>query len=245
MGTLFFAIALGASLFKPGKWMEYVKSFFGVALIVMAGYFVRPLSPGFANYIAHESAGLWIGMALVAVAIPLGAIHLSFGGAGPERFRKGLAVAIMVIGGQIALNNVLYIPPADWTVVKTVDELEGALEKVDEADKPLLVDFAADWCLPCKEMEKLTLHDERVDPLLSERFFLIKIDVSEGSDDQERMKEAFGVNTLPGVVVYGSDADLSQHFATVRDGGVLPEPQAAFNTVVAPDVFLEKVEPIE
>jgi thiol:disulfide interchange protein DsbD len=42
MGSLFFAVALGASLFRPGPWMEYVKSFFGIALVVMALWFLRP-----------------------------------------------------------------------------------------------------------------------------------------------------------------------------------------------------------
>lgn len=244
MGTLFFAVAMGASLFRPGPWMEYIKSVFGVMLLVMAGYFLRPLSPELESFIAHPEFGLWIGLGVAAAGAALGAIHLSFYGPVIERIRKGVGVAVMALGLQITVNNVLYVPPADWTNVRTMDELKTALAQAEAEGKPVLVDFAATWCLPCKEMELQTFHDERVEPLLAKGFALIKIDVSDPTEDQEVMQQAFDSATLPSVVVYPSSTKLTESFETLRAGGDLPPPAAHFQTFVKAEAFLAEIEDV-
>ncbi|HLT39462.1 MAG TPA: cytochrome c biogenesis protein CcdA, partial [Enhygromyxa sp.] len=75
MGTLFFAVALGASLFRPGPWMDHVKSVFGIALIVMAFYFLRPLSPAIRDFVIDPSFGLWLGVGLAVLGLAGGAVH--------------------------------------------------------------------------------------------------------------------------------------------------------------------------
>lgn len=245
MGTLFFAVALGASLFRPGPWMEYVKSFFGVALIVMALWFLTPIVPQLGGFVLDPTWGLWIGIGIVVVGLGLGAIHLSFHGPPMERVRKGVAVAITVFGAQLTLNNILYVAPADWHEVTTFEELEASLRQAEEAEKPVLVDFAASWCLPCKEMELQTFHHEDVEPLLSERFHLIKIDVTDPNDDQMAMQSALDSGTLPSVLVYPSSLPLSPHMSTLRAGDPLPAPAAHFKTFVDAETFLEQVRDIE
>lgn len=244
MGTLFFAVALGASLFRPGAWMEHVKSFFGVMLIVMALYFMRPLSTHLENFILDPSWGFWVGLTAVLVGVGVGAIHLSFHGPRGERFRKALAVGVTVFGATVAVNNIMYVEPMDWQTVTTIDELEAQIEKAEADEKPVLIDFAAKWCLPCKEMDKLTFHHETVEPLISTRFHLVKVDVTEGTDDHGLMQEAFGSATLPSVLVYEPTAQLSGHFEALRKGEAMPEPAVRFDTQVDAETFLEKVQPI-
>lgn len=245
MGTLFFAVALGASLFRPGAWMEYVKSVFGVLLIVMALWFLRPLSPKLENFILDPSWGFWVAVTAALVGVGLGAVHLSFHGPTGERFRKALAVGLTVFGVLVAVNNLVYVPPASWNRVTTVAELEAQIQQAEAEDKPLLIDFAATWCNPCKEMELGTFHHETVEPLLSSRFHLVKIDVTEGTDDHGLMQEAFASATLPSVLAYPTGAGLSGHLAALRTGEPMPEPAARFQTVVEPEVFLAAIEPIE
>ncbi len=244
MGTLFFAVALGASLFRPGAWMEYVKSFFGVLLIVMALWFLRPLSPRLENFILDPSWGFWVAVTAVLVGVGLGAIHLSFHGPSGERFRKALAVALTVFGTVVAVNNLVYVPPANWHKVTTIAELEAEIVQAQADERPLLLDFAATWCTPCKEMELATFHDETVEPMLSSRFHLVKIDVTEGTDEQGLLQSAFGSATLPSVLVYGKDARLGQHFEQLRAGQAMPEAAVHFKTFVDAKVFFEKVDPI-
>lgn len=242
MGTLFFAVALGASLFRPGKWMEYVKSVFGVLLIVMSLWFLRPLSPLLENFILHPSWGMWIGITSVLVGLGIGAVHLSFHGAGVERFRKGLAVAITVFGAIVAVNNFVYAPPADWHKVKDAESLKVELAHGQESGKLVMVDFAASWCVPCKEMDLLTFGDEVVNPRLGKDFYLIKVDVTEGSDEQTLMQKAFDAESLPSVIIYKAGTDLSSHAAKLDSGDAMPEPAIRFRTFVKAEEFLGKVD---
>lgn len=245
MGTLFFAVALGASLFRPGPWMEYVKSFFGVLLIVMALWFLRPLSPKLENFILDPSWGFWVAVTAVLVGVGLGAIHLSFHGPRGERFRKALAVGLTVFGTIVAVNNLVYVPQGDWNRVTTLAELEAQIQQAEADGKPLLVDFSATWCNPCKEMELATFHHEDVEPLLKSRFHLVKIDVTDGTDEHGTMQAAFGSATLPSVLVYPKGAGLVAHFETLRAGQPMPEAAVHFKTFVDAETFLAKVEPMK
>jgi thioredoxin:protein disulfide reductase len=246
MGTLFFALALGASLFRPGAWMEHIKSFFGVLLIVMALWFLRPLSPQFETFILDPSWGFWVAVTAVLVGVGLGAIHLSFHGPRGERFRKALAVGLTVFGTIVAANNLVYVPPvANWHKVTTLGQLEAEIQAAEASQKPLLIDFSATWCTPCKEMELLTFHDEKVEPLLSSRFYLVKVDVTEGTDEQGTMQAAFGSATLPSVLVYGKDTKLGEHLATLRSGEPMPAAAVHFRTFVEAEPFFAAVEPVQ
>ncbi|MBL4686813.1 MAG: thioredoxin family protein [Nannocystaceae bacterium] len=242
MGTLFFAVALGASLFRPGRWMENVKSVFGVLLLVMSLWFLRPLSSQLENFILNPSWGMWVGITLVLVGVGSGAVHLSFHAAGAERLRKGVAVAVTTFGAIVAVNNFVYAPPADWHKVKDAAGLASELANGDESGKLVMVDFAASWCLPCKEMDLLTFGDERVAPRLGRDFYLIKVDVTEGSDEQTTMQEAFGAQSLPSVVIYRAGADLSAHASKPGRGETMPEPAVRFRTFVNADEFLGKID---
>jgi thiol:disulfide interchange protein DsbD len=226
MGTLFFAVALGASLFRPGQWMEYVKSVFGISLIVMSLWFVAPLSPALRRFLVDPSWGLWLGLGLTAAGIALGAIHLSYYGELREKLRKTAAIVVTVLGLQVMINNVLYVPTGSWKTVETVAELEEALRAAEDRHLPVVLDFGATWCAPCLEMEKLTFHNEAIEPVLESRFELIKIDVTQETPEKNAIKKAFASETLPSVLVFPSTIRFTEHFDALRAGQAMPEPAA-------------------
>ncbi len=244
MGSLFFAVALGASLFRPGAWMEHVKSVFAIALCVMAIWFLRPVVPAIAGVIIHEHHGVWIGIVLAAFGMIAGAVHLSFHGSLAERLRKGLAVLVTVFGATVTLNAALYVPDAQWNNVTSFAELETALDRAANTRKPVVIDFAAAWCLPCKELELQTLHDPRVESLLAQRFELVKIDVTDPNDEQMAMQSSLASQTLPSVVVYASNSGLDRHYPALRRGDPLPAPAVKFDSLVQPDEFLRRVSEV-
>jgi thiol:disulfide interchange protein DsbD len=145
----------------------------------------------------------------------------------------------------VAVNNLVYVPQGDWNRVTTLAELEAQIQQAETDGKPLLVDFSATWCNPCKEMELATFHHEDVEPLIKTRFHLVKIDVTEGTDEHGIMQDAFGSATLPSVLVYGKDAKLGEHLETLRAGQPMPAAAVHFKTFVDAKTFLAKVEPVE
>ncbi len=241
MGTLFFAVALGASLFKPGPWMDHIKSVFGIALIVMAFYFLRPLSPALSGFVINPSWGLWLGLGLLALGIAGGAVHRSFHGPMSEKLIKGVAVAVASFGAISSLNNILYVElTADWRKVETLAELEQAIARAEDSGKPLLVDFGASWCNPCHELESKTFSDPKVEDELA-KYELVKIDVSDPNEEQAAMQAAFHAMELPSVVVYAPGAGLRDQLEELRAGESLPEPAVHITTFVEAEVFLERL----
>lgn len=226
MGTLFFAVALGASLFRPGRWMEYVKSFFGIALLVMSLWFLAPLSVELRRFLADPTWGVWLGLGLGALGLALGAVHLSFYGDLKEKLRKGLAVLVTVVGIQVLINNTIYRPSGNWIEVETLAELEAALARAQDRGLPVVLDFGATWCAPCLEMERLTFADETIRPVLESRFELIKVDVTQESPEKQTIKRAFASETLPSVLVFPSSVRFTDHFDALRAGKPMPEPAA-------------------
>ena len=218
---------------------------FGVALIVMAGWFLRPVHPALAGFTLDPAWGLWAGIGLVAVGVALGAIHLSFKGERALAIRKGLGVSLATVGALIAVNNVLYVPPMEWDEVSTMDELTASIEAAEAEGKPVLIDFAAEWCLPCKEMELKTFHHESVEPTLAKEFHLIKIDATDPTDEQEAMKSAFASATLPSVLIYGTNNKLSAAFDSLRAGQPMPAADAHFTTFVEAEAFLEGIANVQ
>ncbi len=245
MGSLFFAVALGASLFRPGRWMEYVKSFFGLALVVMALWFLAPLSPPLRRFMTDPTWGLYLGLGLALVGLLAGAIHRSFYGGPVEKLAKGVAVAVTVLGAQIAINNMLYVPTGAWRKVEDVAQLEQALLAAEERHLPVVIDFGASWCPPCLEMEKLTLHHETVEPILTNRFELIKIDVSESTAAQRAIQQSFRSPLLPSVLVYPSDVRWTDLVDQLRAGAEMPAPAVHIKEMTHAPEFRAKIEPIE
>ncbi len=224
MGTLFFAVALGASLFRPGQWMEYVKSFFGIGLLVMSLWFLAPLSPALRGFLTDPTWGLYLGLGLTAAGILAGAIHLSYYGGAGEKLRKTAGVVATVVGMQVMINNFLYVPTGSWKTVETIADLEAALLDAEDRHLPVVIDFGASWCPPCLEMEKLTFHDAAIEPELERRFELIKVDVSQDSPDKSAIQRAFASQTLPSVLLFNSSTRFSDSFDALRAGEAMPAP---------------------
>jgi len=213
MGVLFFVIAAFAvSLPKSGAWMDAVKSLFGVIMILAALYFLRNVSRPLAAYGARSS--LWLGLhvgAMVAGAL-IGAIHLSFKySGGVEKLRKGIGVAAVVAGG-FGVIGFLLTPPAQAGEAKLawIHGEQAGVKAAQASHTPALLDFYADWCLPCKELELKTFSNPEVKRALS-KLTLVKVDCT--SDDDPLVvaaKQRYGADTLPTLALLGPDGKLTR-----------------------------------
>ncbi len=201
MGLLFFLIgAFSLSLPKSGAWMETVKSVFGVALLAAAGIYLRDLVPGLkAWFSTAPSAGLWAAGA-AAAGVLVGALHASFHGPAAERALKALGVVLLVGGAVYATGAAAARDRARAAQAFTWLHSEPeALALAKAEGRPVIIDFWAEWCTACKELDKIAWSDPRVKEAAA-RFVAIKVDATETTDEVERLAAKYDVPAMPTVI---------------------------------------------
>ncbi|MEW6515169.1 MAG: protein-disulfide reductase DsbD [Pseudomonadota bacterium] len=233
-GAALFAMALGMGvpllavgvfsrslLPKAGPWMEAVKKFFGVLLLAVALWLVSPVLPSWAVMLG------WAAL-LIVPAIFLRALDpLPPNAKNWQRFWKGVGL-LMLLGGTAMLAGLLGgsrnpLQPLDFLrasqagagtsyaneaptfeKVKTIAELDA---RVAAAIKPVMLDFYADWCVSCKEMEKFTFSDSAVAAKMKE-FVLLKADVTANNDDDKALLKRFGLFGPPGIIFFQKGQEI-------------------------------------
>lgn len=207
LGLLFWVVGTFAvSLPKSGRWLEGVKSAFGVVMLVLAVYFALPLVD--VEPPAQRSAP-WLvaSIATVVLGLVLGAVHLSFHAPRTRtRVRKGAAIALTVVGMVSAVSWVEALPRG--AQITWLGDYDQARERALSESRPMLVDFGAEWCKACKEIEHEALSDPRV-VAEAERFVPVRIDLSTGEATPERwaLLQQYDQPGLPLVVLHHADGE--------------------------------------
>lgn len=220
MGVLFWVLAAFAiSLPKSGRWMEWVKSIGGIALLVAALYFLRPIVGALRTFGTAELWFLGAAIGLAVIGLAAGAVHLSFHDRAAIKVRKGVAVALAVIG---IFGVVAWIMTPKHKLNWVYDREEEAFARARAEGKGVLVDFSATWCNPCTELE-LRFGDPDVHEVITEHFVPLKFDVTNGTDDDKAKRARYRAQTLPAVVLLSPDRDVLGRISGKTDG-TLPEP---------------------
>jgi thiol:disulfide interchange protein DsbD len=201
MGLLFFLIgAFSISLPKSGRWMETVKSVFGVALLAAAGVFLLDVAPAVKPlFTAAREAAVWAAAA-AALGVLAGALHASFGGPALERVAKAAGIALLVggivyaVGAAGARERVRRADGFAW-----LHSEEEALALARAEGRPVIVDFWAEWCVACKELDRTAWADPRVRAEAA-RFVAVKLDGTDGSEEFQALSEKYGIVGMPAVI---------------------------------------------
>jgi thiol:disulfide interchange protein DsbD len=204
---LFFTLAMGlglpylvlgtvsgslAKLPRSGEWMEAVRRVFGFALLALAIWFLRPLLP----------VRPWeLGVAAPLVAGGLWVIFFEKSGRDLGWFKPVRILA----GIALLAAGVLFALPAKAPATQLVFAPYGDAALKAAAGKPVMIDFAADWCLPCRELEHKTFTDPDVVAAGRDWVFL-KADLTKtGAPDVEALKEKWKVLGVPTLIFLGPD----------------------------------------
>ena len=222
-GTALFAMALGmglpliavgvsegALLPRSGAWMKSVKRFFGALLLAVAIWIVSPVLPVVAVMLA------WAAL-LVAAGVFLRAIDpLPANAHGAARLAKAAGILALVAGvamlaGALAgsrdplrpLAGLLNggAPSAAALKFTRVASLAALDEKLQAPGRPVMLDFYADWCVSCKEMESLTFSDSRVQEKLG-GMLLLQADVTANSDADKLLLRRYSLFGPPGIIFF-------------------------------------------
>ena len=213
MGAPLIAVgtAGGSLLPKTGPWMEAVKKGFGVLLLATAVWLVSPVIPPVAAMLA------WAAL-LIIPAIFLHALDpLPPHASGWQRFWKGIGIVMLLTGaalliGALAGSRDPLQPLANlrgqalaaqdqklpFEPVRSLAELDARLAAVD---RPVMLDFYADWCVSCKEMERYTFADPAVRAKMA-GFTLLKADVTANTPDDKALLARFGLYGPPGIIFF-------------------------------------------
>jgi len=205
------------SLPRSGDWMDWVKHVFGTVMAAIGLYY---LFIGFAPDLAP-----WVlPGALVVGGAWLGFLDRSAGEAG--RFKSSTQVAgLVVIVAGVVMGSQMY--QAATRTLKFQPYEATAVEASLAAGRPVMMDFSADWCVPCHEMELGTFTDPRV-VAAARGFDRYKVDLTKyDSPESEASRKRYGITGVPTVVFLGADG---REIATARVEGFLP-----------PEPFLERM----
>jgi thiol:disulfide interchange protein DsbD len=210
-------LSAGSLLPRAGAWMNGVKKVFGLLLIAVAVWMVSPVFP------VPVTMMLWGGLAVLC------AVFLHVGQALPAGSKPGAYAAkalglLFLVGGLFELvgaasagrdvlqplahlrggsANVATQAAEDhgeprFTRIRTVAELESVLATARE---PVLLDFYADWCVACKEMERMTFSKAAVSAQMK-KMRLIQVDVTANNADDRALMKKFSLFGPPGMILF-------------------------------------------
>ena len=200
---LLVGVSAGSLLPRAGAWMESVKRLFGVLMLAMALWLVSPVIPAAAQMLLWAALLLgygfyllrhhrhWATMAAGGAFAVLGAMQLVGVASGG---RDALAPLAHLRGG--AQQHL------EFKRVKNVAELDAVL--ANTGGKTVMLDVYADWCVSCKEMEKLTFVDPAVQAKLANTI-LLQIDVTANNGDDKAMLKRFGLFGPPGIILFDNE----------------------------------------
>ena len=207
MGAPLLVIGLssGKLLPRPGGWMDEVKKLFGFLMLIMAVWILARVLGAFFELLGYGVIGVF-------AAIYLGAFEAA--NSGWAKFKKALCVlvfiySLMLIIGAFLGSKDAFSPLSGLNLAKNESELNFKQarnlselnEMIKNSSKPVLVDFYADWCASCKEIEHITFKDAGVKNALA-KFTLIRIDVTSGGAQNDEMLRNFGLIDPPALLLF-------------------------------------------
>src|SRR5690606_34727963 len=202
---LIFGTTAGALLPKAGPWMKFVQHFFGVTMLAVAIYLISPVIPA----VVHMS--LWAVLLIISAMYLRALDPLPDGSPGFVRLGKGIGVIALVSGlalligvlsggrdvlqpldglrgpGAAASQNI-GSPEMQFKKVTSLADLESEVQAAE--GRYVMLDFWADWCIACKDMERFTFTDAQVRERLKD-VVLLKADVTANNADHQALLKRF------------------------------------------------------
>jgi thiol:disulfide interchange protein DsbD len=179
---------------RSGEWLLWIRKFFGWTMLVMAAYFIKPV-------FSWRDLGTYIFITVIFAS----GVHLGFFNKIGQTLRTFVFIKRVTGIVAISLSLILVLslllqgPGVPW---KSYSQLN--LKEAEKSGKPTIIDFYADWCTPCRNLERKTFHDAKV-VKESEKFLMIKVDLTKkGDSDPVQLLDKYHVKGVPTVIFLDS-----------------------------------------
>jgi thiol:disulfide interchange protein DsbD len=199
---LLVGVSAGSLLPRAGVWMVSIKRFFGVMMLGMALWMTAPVLPA------------WLQMAAWAALLLGYGVFLLF----LDKSSGNIAKAVALVSFVLGLTQLVGVATGGRDVLAPLAQLSGKQERkvtfvrvrsVAELDQALaqskgkaaMLDFYADWCVSCKEMEKSTFVNQKVQNKFDD-MLLLQVDVTSNSDDDKALLKRFHLFGPPGIIFF-------------------------------------------
>jgi thiol:disulfide interchange protein DsbD len=218
MPLLVVGASAGQLLPRAGAWMDTVKQVFGALMLAVAAWMLSRILPERISFL------LWI-LPLAALAIILwrAGVRSSAGrflvrGLGAIAAVYALVIAIGAFKGATDPLRPLQAAAAHEQLpfqrIKSLDDLNAKVAAASTGGKSVMLDFYADWCVSCKEMEKYTFPDAKVRAALANTVWL-QADVTANDATDQALLKHFGIYGPPTIAFYGPDGVERRNFRVV------------------------------
>jgi thiol:disulfide interchange protein DsbD len=223
----------GRLLPKAGAWMNAVKGAFGFAMLGLAVWMLERILPG------AITLALWAVLVFMA-GVFLGAFQtLDSAATATSKLGKGLGLLASLYGAALLLGALSgaddpfrplrfsAVSDAEHELsfkpVKTIQDLNREVAQAAAAGRPVMLDFYADWCVSCKEMERYTFSDPQVQSVLADAV-LLQADVTANDAADQALLNHFGIFGPPTIVFFRGDGEETPGYRVV---GFMPADQFA------------------
>ena len=210
---------------RSGEWMIWVRKLLGWVLVAIAAYFIKPL------FSSHLAGIMLLSAVILAAGVHLGLIDRTMGTfRGFGWLKKGIGIALILLATYQIASTVSRGAGVTWQPYS-----EQLLKKAISVEKPVIIDFYADWCAPCRELEQITFHHPEIVKLAENDFVMIKVDLTRKGDPiNENLVRQYDVRGVPTVVFLARDgrerrdlrvvdflppAQFIKHMGVVRNTG--------------------------
>jgi thiol:disulfide interchange protein DsbD len=218
MPLLIVGASAGRLLPRAGAWMDDIKRLAGCMMLAVAAWMLSRL-------VTDQQALLLFAIPAIAASVILW--HFAVRGRAQMIARAfalvaALYAATLIYGWKQGSNDPLHplagnaaaIAGVEFTRIHSVGELDARLKQAAAAGQPVMLDFYADWCVSCKEMERYTFPDATVKPLL-DRALLLQADVTANNDDDKALMKRFGIIGPPTIAFYDASGTEQPRYRVV------------------------------
>jgi thiol:disulfide interchange protein DsbD len=220
-GLLFFVMGLGLGLPyiflatsstllnqlpKSGVWMVWLRKLFGILLVGVALYFLVPQAKQ-----VHDQQGFYLGVLGIFGGLLLGFLERGEGYGRTFNIIRGIFGCLLILAGTVLVERAMH---AERSAISWIEYDNQPIEQFKSKNKPLLIDFYADWCAVCKELDRKTFSDSMVAEK-SRGFVMVRVNCTLPDKKCTSLTKQFKVTGLPTLVFISAKGEELPGLRTV------------------------------